>query len=225
MLFASVALTLALDCAPRVAPDVLLSVAYAESHWNPLAIHDNVTGEAFYPRSNREAAQLASRLIAQDHNPDLGLLQINTANLSRTGLSVATAFDACASMHAGAQILLSGYSGGRTSAAQQAAILRAFSTYNTGSPTAGLRTYAPVVLASAQKVIPSLLIPGVVRYAPRAAAVSVPHAGSCEPAEWHYSADATCQPNASWHFSVMQDAAVHAADPAVTPGPTTTEQP
>jgi type IV secretion system protein VirB1 len=138
MLSVSTALPLALACAPRVAPDVLLSVAYAESHWRVLEIHDNVTGDAFEPRSKQEAAQIASRLISEGANPDLGLLQINAANLSRTGLTVATAFEPCASMRAGAQVLLEGYSGGSTSVEQQAAIRRALSAYNTGSQTAGL---------------------------------------------------------------------------------------
>lgn len=162
MLSVSTALTLALACAPRVAPDVLLSVAYAESHWRVLEIHDNVTGDAFEPRSKQEAAQIASRLISEGHNPDLGLLQINAANLSRTGLTVATAFEPCASMRAGAQILLEDYSGGATSIDQQTAIRRAFSSYNTGSPTAGLRTYTPRVIAvAAHEVIPALRIAGV----------------------------------------------------------------
>ena len=97
MLTASAALALA--CAPRVALDVLLSVAYAESPWHTLVIHDNVTGEAFAPTS-KEAEQISSWLISGGHDPDLGLLQINAANVSRSGLTVATAFDPCASMHA-----------------------------------------------------------------------------------------------------------------------------
>ena len=67
MLTASAALVLALSCAPRVAPDVLLSVAYAESHWHTLAIHDNVTGEAFEPTS-KQAAE-ADRVAADLGRP------------------------------------------------------------------------------------------------------------------------------------------------------------
>jgi type IV secretion system protein VirB1 len=155
MLTVSAALALALACTPRVAPDVLLSIAYAESHWRALAIHDNVTGEVFEPDSKREAIEIASQLIAEGHNPDLGLLQINAANLARTALSIATAFDPCASMYAGAQVLLEDYSCGATSAEQQTAILHALSAYNTDSPVAGLHAYAPLVLAAAQKVIPA----------------------------------------------------------------------
>lgn len=115
----SAALALALACEPRVAPDVQLSLAYTESHWRTLAIHDNVTGEAFEARSKNGAEQIAARLIAGGHNPDHGLPQINAANLSRTRLTVTAAFDPCAPMHAGAQVLLQNYSGGATSAEQR----------------------------------------------------------------------------------------------------------
>jgi type IV secretion system protein VirB1 len=219
VLTTSAALALALACAPRVAPDVLLSVAYAESRWRTLAIHDNVTGEAFAPTSKQDAEQIASRLIAEDHNPDLGLLQINAANLSHAGLTVATAFDPCASMCAGAQALLEDYSGGATSAKQQTAILRALSAYNTGSPVAGLHAYAPLVLTAAQKVIPALRLPGVVPYRPPVAEVSPPPARACESGDWHYSADDNCRTDAGWHFSAGQNATASPADAAASPRP------
>jgi type IV secretion system protein VirB1 len=220
MLTASAALALALACAPRVAPDVLLSVAYAESHWRTLAIHDNVTGEAFEPDSKHEAIQIASWLIAEGHNPDLGLLQINAANLARTGLTVATAFDPCASMHAGAQVLLEDYSGGATSAAQQTAILHALSAYNTGSPVTGLHAYAPLVLAAAQKVIPALRLPGVMPYTPPAPEIPSSPARPCEPGGWHYSADENClDADGAWHFSAGQSAAASPADAAASTRP------
>jgi type IV secretion system protein VirB1 len=178
MLSASTALALALACAPQVAPDVLLSVAYAESHWRVLEIHDNVTGDGFEPRSTQDAEQIASRLVSEGHNPDLGLLQINAANLSRTGLTVATAFEPCASMRAGTQILLEDYSGGSTFVEQQAAIRRALSAYNTGSPTAGLRTYTPHVIAvAAHEVIPALRIAGVEPFVLDRAAPRISEAG------------------------------------------------
>lgn len=219
MLTASAALALALACAPRVAPDVLLSVAYAESHWHTLAIHDNVTGDSFAPTSKQQAEQIASRLIAEGHNPDLGLLQINAANLARTGLTIVTAFDPCASMHAGAQVLLENYSGGATSGEQQTAILRALSAYNTGSAVAGLHAYAPLVLAAAQKVIPALRLPGVALYAAPAAATPPSPARSCEPDQWHYSADDNCRIDAGWHFSAGQNAAVSPADATASTRP------
>jgi type IV secretion system protein VirB1 len=158
------ALKLVLACTPHggagqlaVSPDVVMSVAYTESGLDPLAIHDNATGAIFRPPTKAAAIALADRLVATGHRPDLGLMQISgPVNLARTGLTVETAFDPCDSIHAGAQILLDGYQSGASAAAQRAAILRAFSAYNTGSPIAGLRTYVPTLLASAQKIIPAL---------------------------------------------------------------------
>ena len=164
------ALAMALACSPRVgssqpavSPDVLISVASTESGLDPLAIHDNATGAALHPVTRGAAIALAYRLIAANHRPDLGLMQINSpANLRRTGLTVEFAFDPCASIHAGAQVLLDDYQDGATTWEKQVAVLRALSAYNTGSDTAGLTTYVPSVLASAHKVIPALAALGLV---------------------------------------------------------------
>jgi type IV secretion system protein VirB1 len=163
------ALAIALACSPQagpnqpaVSPDVLLSVAYTESGLDPFAIHDNATGATLNPKTRQDAAAIASHLIAAGHRPDLGLMQINApANLTRMGLTVAAAFDPCASIRVGAQVLLDAYAGGATTLAQRVAILQALSTYNTGSQTAGLQTYVPAVLASAQKIIPALRTVGL----------------------------------------------------------------
>jgi len=164
------ALAMALACSPRVGssqpavgPDVLISVASTESGLDPLAIHDNTTGAVLHPETRGAAIALANRLIAANHRPDLGLMQINSpANLRRTGLTVESAFDPCASIRAGAQVLLDDYQDGTTTREKQVAVLRALSAYNTGSGTAGLTTYVPSVLASARKVIPALAALGLV---------------------------------------------------------------
>jgi type IV secretion system protein VirB1 len=164
------ALAIALACSPRVdsaqpavSPDILISVASTESGLDPLAIHDNATGAVLHPETRGAAIALAHRLIAANHRPDLGLMQINSpANLRRTGLTVESAFDPCASIRAGAQVLLDDYQDGTTTREKQVAVLRALSVYNTGNDTAGLTTYVPSVLASARKVIPALAALGLV---------------------------------------------------------------
>jgi type IV secretion system protein VirB1 len=80
------------------------ATAAVESANDPLAVRDNQTGESLHPATKDDAIALASRLIAEGHRPDLGLMQIATANLARTGLTVATAFDAQANVCAGVQI-------------------------------------------------------------------------------------------------------------------------
>lgn len=147
---------------PAVSPDVLISVAYTESGLDPLAIHDDATGAVLHPQTTADAIAVARRLIEAGHRADFGLMQISSpTNLQRTGLTVESAFDPCASIRAGAQILLDGYQDGATTAEKRAAILRALSAYNTGNGLAGLTTYAPAVLASARKIIPAFAAMGL----------------------------------------------------------------
>src|SRR5437588_10300748 len=93
-LIASIVLQLAAAHAPSVAPETQVAFAQAESGLDPLAVHDNTTGRSHAPATAADAVALATSLLRQGHSVDLGLLQINDANLRRTGLTVATAFDA-----------------------------------------------------------------------------------------------------------------------------------
>lgn len=116
-------------CAPGDAAMTLASVASTESGFDTLAINDNTNGLKYHPDNEDAARRLARTLIVeQGHSLDLGLMQINSANLSRIGLSIDDAFDACHSISAGARILKDGY---------QQALRVAFSRYNTGSDVRG----------------------------------------------------------------------------------------
>jgi type IV secretion system protein VirB1 len=110
---------MALTCAPGVAPDTLAAVAKTESGFDALAINDNNEHRSYHPQTTDDAIALGRRLIEAGHSVDLGLLQINNRNFRWLGLTVANAFDPCRSIAAGA------------------AVLTAYSRYNTGSPTAG----------------------------------------------------------------------------------------
>lgn len=124
------ALALAHQCAPTIAPETLVSVAKTESGLNPLAIHDNTTGLSYAPASANEANAVATSLIlSQHHSVDLGLMQINSANLAASNLDVMHAFDACRSMDAGARII---------STAFHHALHAALSAYNTGDQRRGI---------------------------------------------------------------------------------------
>src|SRR4051794_16951924 len=115
-------LALAQQCAPVVAPETVASVAKTESGLNPLAMHDNTTGRSYAPESVDAAIAIATDLIlGQRHSVDLGLMQVNSANLTISGLSIADAFNACHSIEAGARIL---------SGAFHRALRSALSTYN-----------------------------------------------------------------------------------------------
>ena len=157
------AVQLAAKHAPTVNTETLLAFAYRESRFRPFAIHDNTTGQSIFPASVAEAADLARARLAQGHNLDLGIMQVNTSNLARTGLTVTTAFDPGRSMRAGASILVAAYQrclrgnehADRTE--QQAALRCAASIYNTGREQAGiLNGYQSGVWRAAEQIVPAI---------------------------------------------------------------------
>jgi hypothetical protein len=128
------------------------SIIAVESAGNPLAIHDNDDGQSYRPASRDAAVALATGLIARGHSVDLGLAQINSANVERLGLTVGEAFDACTNVRAGAQILAADYA--RASARYgpgQLALRRAIGAYNTGRLTEG-DDYISAVVGAAQRI-------------------------------------------------------------------------
>lgn len=152
-------LALADRCAPSVAPETLLSVAYTESRFNPYAIGVNGGGRlSRQPSSKPEAVRVARELIRAGRNIDLGLGQINSSNLTWLRLSVEDVFDPCRNLAASAQVLEHGYrSGARRSSDPQAALKIALSMYNTGDTARGFRNgYVSKVVASAGRVVPAI---------------------------------------------------------------------
>ncbi len=146
-------LALASACAPAIAPQTLAPIVQVESGFNPLAI--NVNGQPrlrVIAKTPAQAATLARRLIAAGRSVDLGLGQINSANLGWLGLSVESVFEPCRNLAAAGVVLRAGY---RQALArgddQQAAIRTALSFYNTGHPMRGFENgYVAKVTAAAQ---------------------------------------------------------------------------
>ena len=149
-------LALAAQCAPGVAPDVMLSMMHVESHFDQYAIGIN-HGPVVHPRTFDEAVNTASRYIAAGYSVDLGIAQINSHNLSRLGLAIADTFDPCTSMRAGQKLLLENYSRARQSASGDDAIGLAMSYYNSGSPTRGYNNgYVGKIFKAAAYVTPAV---------------------------------------------------------------------
>jgi type IV secretion system protein VirB1 len=139
-------------CAPAVAPGTMLPLVRVESRLDPLAI--GVNGQhprQLHPGTRAEAATMARRLLERGQNVDLGLAQINSANLARLGLSVEHAFDPCANLAAAGRLLQSAYSlTSRRAGGPRRAVLEALSIYNTGRPDRGFRNgYVAKVSAAA----------------------------------------------------------------------------
>lgn len=132
-------IALASQCAPTVAPETLYAVIATESQGNPFAIGIN-GGKRLerQPRNRGEAVATARMLLSQGANIDLGLGQINSANLSWLQLSVEDAFEPCANIRAAAKVLSSNYKAA-LAAGHEAPLGAALSAYNTGSMTKGYR--------------------------------------------------------------------------------------
>lgn len=131
---------LAEHCAPSVHPATMAAVARAESGMNPLAIGINgrvrITRQ---PLTKGEAVDTAKQLLRMSLSIDLGLAQINSANLDRLGLTVEEAFEPCANLRAAETVLRSCYDpAAKRLGGGQGALQAALSCYNTGGYARGL---------------------------------------------------------------------------------------
>ncbi len=125
-------------CAPTVAPTTVQQIIQVESKGNPLALNVNGARLSRQPRDATDAAALAREYIAAGYTVDMGLMQVNSANLPKLGYSVEDMFDTCKNLRAGATVLTNFYTLARTRYAEpQAALMAALSAYNTGSFTLG----------------------------------------------------------------------------------------
>jgi type IV secretion system protein VirB1 len=151
---------LAAHCAPSVAIETLAAVMRTESGFRPFALNVNGPGGgSILPETREAAVALATDLIErQGRSVDLGLMQVNSGNLRRLGLTVAEALDPCTNLAAGAQILREGYAAARRSEADPQQALRiAFSRYNTGHPQRGFANgYVVRVQDAAAVVVPAI---------------------------------------------------------------------
>lgn len=141
--------TLLQQCAPNVGERTMTAIVRVESKGYPLAMYDNTTGRSFAPASMQEALSTARLLIDAGHSVDLGIAQIDDANLIRLGLDTHTVFDACANLEAAGQILLEDYSAAALRyGVGQVALRHAIGMYNTGHLEAGGSYIRRVLLAA-----------------------------------------------------------------------------
>jgi|GEM_PF-921437 hypothetical protein len=142
-------------CAPNVAPETMVAVIRVESEGDPFRIGVNSGGAIRRQPSNAaDAIATARGLLRRGGNFDAGLMQINSANFARLGLTPETVFDPCTNLRAGARVLTDNY--GRARDAGHANPLQAaISEYNTGSRSRGLsngyvgRVYAAAATGNA----------------------------------------------------------------------------
>lgn len=100
---------LAQTCAPFVASETLAGVVSLESRFAPFNIRIN-SGRPLktQPASKAEAIEIATSLVAEHHDIQLGLGGIGVEELQRLKLSISDALDPCLNLQATAT-LLDGY--------------------------------------------------------------------------------------------------------------------
>jgi type IV secretion system protein VirB1 len=156
-------LSVFLACAPNVAPSTLNSIMRTESAGNEFAIGVNGAERlARQPANQAEAIAWARWLLANGRNFDAGLMQVNTQNWKRFGLTPETVFDPCTNVRVGGSILTANYSRAmKVYGPGNKALLAAISAYNTGDFERGYSNgYVKRVLAKAG--IPSTDIPPLI---------------------------------------------------------------
>lgn len=128
------------QCSPSMHPAIVQAIVKTESSFNPFAIGVNRGGNrlARQPSNFGEAVQTAKRLLAQGANIDMGLGQINSANMNWLNLSVEQAFNPCSNLKALQHVYLTCYDkAGATGLGNR--MQRAWSCYNTGNTQKGFR--------------------------------------------------------------------------------------
>jgi type IV secretion system protein VirB1 len=128
-------LALVIDCAPNVAPTTVQAIVRAESAGNPIALNVNTKNgpRTYRAESLSDALEHARREIEAGNSVDIGLMQINSRNLSSFGVALPAAFDPCTNLSMGAAILSEAYTRAlRVAPHPQHALQLALSAYNTG---------------------------------------------------------------------------------------------
>lgn len=125
------------QCGPAVAPSTTQAIIRVESGGNPYAIGDNTLKKSFAPKSKQDAVHLAAALLAQGHNLDMGLMQVNSCHLKTMKFTLDEIFEPCRNITIGTTILADFYRRNNTGEDKSLVLFKALSAYNTGSAWRG----------------------------------------------------------------------------------------
>ncbi len=142
--------SLALQCAPTVAPETVAAIVHTESRGHVFALNVNGGRQPRRQASAAAAAATAKRYVAAGYSVDLGLGQINSRNMRWLGLTWETVFDPCTNIAALGRVLTQNYNSVKAGRDPQSALRIALSMYNTGSESRGFRNgYVAKVIGNA----------------------------------------------------------------------------
>ena len=129
------------QCAPSTLTRIVEAIIRTESGFNPLAINVNRGVKlARQPVSRKEAEAWVRWLKANGYSFDAGLMQINSGNWEKLGLTPESIFDVCENIRAGSELFSENYSRAtRTFGPGRTSLLSALSAYNTGDFNSGIR--------------------------------------------------------------------------------------
>ncbi|MEP7453348.1 type IV secretion system protein VirB1 [Phyllobacterium sp. SB3] len=151
---------IAQSCAPVIEVQTLAGVISLESGFQPFAIRTN-SGKplAAQPTSKAEAIELATSLVADHQDVQIGLGAISVEELRKLKLSISEAFEPCLNLRATAT-LLDGYyrlalRGGATAAQAETVMLQSY--YGRNDPSLGATVrYDEQVRQEMKKLAPKL---------------------------------------------------------------------
>ena len=152
------------QCANGVQAAIVEAIVQAESSGNPWAVNVNVRGGQARPllvpaRSRDEAVAQATQLHAEGYSFDVGLMQVNSANVARLSVSIDEAFDVCTNLNMGTTVY-NEFAAGVLRYAEQfdtphKQMMATLSAYNTGSYWKGfMNGYVYRVLRYMGKPVP-----------------------------------------------------------------------
>lgn len=125
--------TLVSQCTPAIAPVTMKAIVQTESAGDPWVLWDNTAHRGYHPRSRQEALRILRVLIAEGHQVDVGIAQIDTENFAQYHLTPKTALNACTNLQVGGEILRADWqqsiARGMTG---QNALLHTLEAYNSG---------------------------------------------------------------------------------------------
>ena len=129
---------LAKQCSPTVAPITMVTLVKTESKGNPLAIGLNGAILKYQPKTESQAIAWVKYLDQHGYNFDVGLGQVNVANIRKYKLKPEQLVNPCLNLRVSGDILTKNYIAAKKRTQDpQLALRQALSAYNTGNQYSG----------------------------------------------------------------------------------------